>query len=115
MFGRRELWRREDDPDVGIEAVNRVFQLWQINDRWSVREERGFTWWAGDFRQRVYVDNGREDHDHRVYKLSAVTDVLSGVDPNDPNTNTQITAFNTLSASHALVLDESTGRVALTS
>jgi hypothetical protein len=114
MFGRRERWRCEDDPDIGIDAINRVYRLWQVDERWSVREERAFSWWAGDFRQRVYVDNGRKDHEAHVYKLSAVTEVLKEVDPGAPDTATQIAALNTFSASHALVLDESARRATLT-
>jgi hypothetical protein len=62
-------------PDVGSAAVDQIYRLWQVDDAWSVREHRGFTWWAGDFRQRVFVDAGR-DVEHPPTCLDAIEGVF---------------------------------------
>ncbi len=51
--------------DLGLEAVEQVYRDMQIDDEWSVREERGFTWWGAWLRQRVWAGEadavGRRD------------------------------------------------------
>jgi hypothetical protein len=48
--------------DVGLEAIHFLYSLLRIDDEWSVREPRGFTWWAGDYAQRVWAEPCVEDH-----------------------------------------------------
>jgi hypothetical protein len=55
--------------DVGIAAVEHMYKLWQIDEEWSVRDSRSFTWWGGDFRQRIHVDSGHEENGLFVYQL----------------------------------------------
>lgn len=45
-----------------------------------MREARAFTWWPGDYRQYIQVDEGREDHGSIVYQLSATTELIQRVD-----------------------------------
>lgn len=112
-FIRSSSPKRSGPYDIGIGAINQVHDLWRIDDRWSVRDRRGFTWWAGHHRQHVYVDEGREDYGMVVYRLSAVTELLSGIDPDRPSTRHWIASMNAGSASHALVLEDHTRSVSL--
>src|SRR6516162_8071124 len=108
MESKREL-------DLGAAAVDRIYRLWQVDDAWSVREHRGFSWWAGDFRQRVFVDAGRDDDGIFIYKLSAVTDLLRLVDPQEPALAERLAALNRFSSSYALTLNVAERQVRLCS
>jgi hypothetical protein len=101
--------------DVGIEAINKIYKLWQVDEAWSIREPRGFTWWGGNYRQRVSVDAERDDDGIRIYKLSAVTDFLHLVDPHAPALAERLAVLNRFSSSYALRLDMAERRVRLCS
>jgi hypothetical protein len=101
--------------DVGIAAVERIFELWQVDETWSVREPRCFTWWAGDFRQRVYVDAGRLDRGHTIFRLSAVTDLLREVDTLKSGIAEGLAALNMFASSYAITLDQEQRSVSLCS
>lgn len=90
--------------DIGITAIDEVYKLWQVDEKWSTRQSRGFTWWAGDFRQCVYVDEGRIEGNVLIYRLSAVTDFARSVDSDSPNTATMIAILNRFSSVYALTL-----------
>jgi hypothetical protein len=105
-----------DQPtDVGIAAIDQLYKIWQIDEEWSLRDSRSFTWWAGDFRQRVQVDSGREENGIIAYQLSAETDFLAGVDSRPPAIAERLALFNRFASSYAIVLDAPTGRVSLRS
>jgi hypothetical protein len=101
--------------DVGIAAIDEIFKLWQVDEVWSLREGRGFTWWGGDFRQRVWVDDGREDNGIFVYQLSAVTDFVRGVDAQAPAVAELLADLNRFASSYAITLDAVARRVGLCS
>ena len=63
--------------DVGLEAIEFLYALLQIDDEWSVREERGFTWWAGDFAQRVWAEPCVVDHGIVVSRVAAETRLVT--------------------------------------
>jgi hypothetical protein len=101
--------------DVGIVAIDKIFRLWQVDEAWSLRESRGFTWWGGDFRQRVWVDDGRDDDGIFIYQLSAATDFIRGVDPQAPAVAEHLAALNKFASSYAITLDTVARRVRLCS
>ena len=41
--------------EVGLRALNNIYQRMQIDTEWSVRGERSFSWWAKDFVQHISV------------------------------------------------------------
>jgi hypothetical protein len=59
--------------DVGLKAIQFLYSLLQIDDEWSVREPRGFTWWAGDYAQRVWAEPCVEDQGIWLSRLVAET------------------------------------------
>ena len=97
---------RGEPIDPGLAAIREICRLWQVDERWSIREQRGFTWWAGDFRQRVSVDQGREDHGAFVYKLSAVTDLLTGIKPSEAGPIAQALLNRLGHRCYSLMIDE---------
>jgi hypothetical protein len=59
--------------DVALEAIQFLYSLLRIDDEWSVREPRGFTWWAGDYVQRVWAEPCVEDQGIWLSRLVAET------------------------------------------
>ena len=102
-------------PDVGVGAIDKIFKLWQVDEAWSLRERRGFTWWGGDFRQRVWVDDGRDDNGIFIYQLSAVTDFVCGVEPQAPAVAGLLADLNRFASSYAMMLDTVARRISLCS
>lgn len=110
---RRSSPRRGQPTDPGLAAIQDIYRLWQVDDRWSVRQGRGFTWWAGDFRQHVFVDKGRQDHGAVVYRLSAITELLNGTVP-DEATPISVAVLNNFGhRCYAVLLDEHTRAASL--
>jgi hypothetical protein len=101
--------------DVGTAAVDQIYKLWRVDEAWSLRDSRSFTWWGGDFRQRVQVDSGQEENGLLVYQLSAETDFICRVDSRAPDIAERLGLFNRFASSYAIVLDPPTGRVGLRS
>lgn len=88
--------------DPGLIAVQRLFDGLKVDDEWSVRGERGFTWWGHRLAQHVtaspLVDpgDGSSGSVVRVW-TDVVTDVPEGIDPNpvltEMNRHTTLSAF----------------------
>jgi hypothetical protein len=64
--------------DIGLSAVDGLFQSMQI-DEWSVREERGYTWWGKDLAQRVTATEPEEDDGCVLSTVTVQTEVLADV------------------------------------
>lgn len=71
--------------DVGLRIVQDLYQTMQVDAEWSVRTERGFTWWAKDHAQRVWADPPEESDGIRVSRLHARTDLVTGFEPRPEN------------------------------
>lgn len=65
--------------DVGPEVLEFLFGVMKIDDAWSVREPRGFSWWGHRLAQRVWAEPVRLSYDHHVVRLHAATAVLRDV------------------------------------
>jgi len=68
-----------DTSDIGLAAVRRVYQQYGVDAQWSVEEERGFSWWAHHYRQRIWAEPGFEDAGITIYRLCARTDFLRDI------------------------------------
>lgn len=62
--------------DAGLRVVRHVFETLQIDQRWSLREARGFTWWGYEQAQRVWADPPFERHGTVVVRVHAETELL---------------------------------------
>jgi hypothetical protein len=69
--------------DVGLEAIQFLYSLLRIDDEWSVREPRGFTWWAGDYAQRVWAEPCVEDQGIWLSRLVAETLLVANARTDD--------------------------------
>lgn len=64
--------------DHGQRVVQEVYDRLQIDGKWSVRGERGFTWWAGDLRQSVWAETPFQDLEMEIVRVHARTDLIKG-------------------------------------
>jgi len=64
-----------------MDAVDALYRGAQINDRWAVRSDRGYTWWAGDLAQHVSLGEVRSTPSGAECTLTVWTDVVTDVDP----------------------------------
>lgn len=62
--------------DYGQRVVQEVFERLQIDEEWSLRTERGFTWWSGPLRQQVWAEEPFQDLGMTVVRVHARTDLL---------------------------------------
>ena len=49
------------------------------DEKWSIRNERSFTWWAKDFPQTISVSEPLESRGFLVCRLTARTPILDSV------------------------------------
>ncbi len=59
--------------DLGLSAVEGVFREMQIDQEWSVRESRGFTWWGSWLRQRVWAGEAVRSRGETLWHVRART------------------------------------------
>ena len=62
--------------DQGLEFVKQVYWALGVEDEWSVPGERGFSWWANEFRQDVLVQPALESDGFSANRLVVRTQVL---------------------------------------
>lgn len=62
--------------DIGPQVVDGIFKELSIDEKWSVREPWGFTWWSGPLRQRVWAEEPFEDKGLNIVRLHARTDLI---------------------------------------
>ena len=96
--------------DRGLAAVRYIYDALRIDPRWSVGEDRGFTWWAGSLAQHVWSEPGRDDRGVLVYRLHAQTDLCRGVDAG--LTTKMLNVANMSATTSALVIEPEHSRLA---
>lgn len=70
-------WREKED--LGTQLVAHVHESLRLsNDYLLDNVQRGFSWWAGDFNQRVWSDLGNFHNASTLYRLHAEIDFLKG-------------------------------------
>lgn len=66
--------------DIGLELLDHLYDQLMIDEQWSVRRERGFTWWGYRLAQHVEVSPPIRSHDLDVHIVRIWTDVAREVD-----------------------------------
>jgi hypothetical protein len=100
--------------DPGARVVDDLFARLYVDEQWSVREDRGFTWWAHRLAQRVWAEPASEDRGETVSRVFIETDLAEGA-PDDPKVEQLVSIANAMTALYAMRVDRSSGRVVLTS
>lgn len=62
--------------DIGIEVIDYMYRRMKVDDEWSNRHERGFTWWPGLLAQHVWADPPVDDDGFIVSRIHIRTDCL---------------------------------------
>ena len=65
--------------DPGLAVVAHLFDQMQIDPQWSVRGERGFTWWGHRLAQRVWASTGEQRLGNAVWQVHIETDLVKEV------------------------------------
>ncbi len=65
--------------DAGLDLLEAVFRGMQVDDTWSVREPRRFTWWGHGLAQRVWAEPPRRSEGFEVCRVHAETDLVRNV------------------------------------
>ncbi len=65
-----------EPADLGPELVDRLFRHLMVDEAWSTREERGFTWWPHRAAQRVWAGRSFEDNGVSGCRLHVESDAL---------------------------------------
>lgn len=90
--------------DFGIELVNYVFEQMKIDREWSVRTDRGFTWWGKDLAQSVWAESPVDDNGALVSRVHARTDLVKNAG-GDADALLEIGAANDQACMSAAVID----------
>src|SRR4051812_19834983 len=96
--------------DVGIQVLESIYEQLMIDDQWSVRRERGFTWWSYRLAQHVEVGEPVESQGLTVCTVRIWTDLVNEVDPSiDPTA--LLGAINAQTTLNALVWNGETATI----
>jgi len=90
--------------DLGLASVERVFREMAIDEEWSVREARGFTWWGAWVRERVWADKAVRADGETLSHVRARTPAYRD-QPDEPATYAQVGAMNDWPGLSACVYD----------
>jgi len=98
--------------DQGIQLVQKIYKDMNIDEEWSIADEKGFTWWGHQYAQRVWVDQPIDSDEFLVTKVNAETDLFRfSVRSNETET---ILGIEMMKASlSGLVIDQEAGRIKL--
>src|SRR5262245_48487736 len=77
-------WARRTS-DLGLAMVDAIGHSMTLDADWSLRTERGFTWWGKDLAQHVWAEPGVDDDGFNIFRLHARTDLLRSFKPSDEN------------------------------
>lgn len=104
-------WEPRQD-DVGVRVVDQVGHSLTLDREWSVRDERGFTWWGKDLAQRVWSEPGLDDDGFEIFRLHARTDLLRGFDATRENLS-RLNAMAGFATTSGYLVDVAAGTVQL--
>ncbi|MGC8667216.1 MAG: hypothetical protein ACP5VE_03740 [Chthonomonadales bacterium] len=65
--------------DVGMDTIEYLYNSLKIDDEWSVREERGFTWWGYLLAQRIWAEPCIDDDGIVISRIQIRTDFARDV------------------------------------
>lgn len=67
--------------DVGLQAIQKLFEILQIDEQWSVRRPRGFTWWSYRLAQHIDASDPWQDDEFQISRITIRTDLVNAADP----------------------------------
>jgi hypothetical protein len=91
--------------DPGLAVVAHLFDQMQIDPEWSVRRERGFTWWGDQLAQRVWASSSEQRCGIAVWQVHIETDLVKEVGLS-PDPFPVLAELNRLASLSACLLDD---------
>jgi hypothetical protein len=91
--------------EPGLAVVRYLYDNSRVDARWSVLQERGYTWWADGLAQRVWSEPAFDDDGIEIGRLFVETDLVRDV-PATEAASRAVDELNGLSAGSILVFDE---------
>jgi hypothetical protein len=76
----------------------------EVDEEWSLRQERGFCWWGHEYAQRIWAEPGYDDDGIVIYRVHAEADVLRDIEITD-RVLQGLAALNTQTILSALVAE----------
>jgi len=92
------------EDDLGLKAIGDLYRKLSIDDKWTVKKERGFDWWAGGLVQSISVDKAYDDDGIILYKLQARTALLKDFEETKNNLEL-LSIYGTYSSIASMVRD----------
>jgi hypothetical protein len=91
--------------DLGFNFVREVHKLAAVPYEATSWDLRGFSWWVGEFRQRVWAEPGVDEGGSMVFKICTATDFVNDIDANSAAFVDQVAAAAQSASTSALVFD----------
>jgi hypothetical protein len=85
-------------------VVELVHRNMQVDEEWSLRQERGFCWWGHEYAQRIWAEPGYDDDGIVIYRVHAEADVVRDIEIT-PSVLEGLAALNTMTILSALVAE----------
>lgn len=96
--------------DIGLWTVERSYREMSIDEEWSVRESRGFTWWGAWIRQRVWATEAVRSRGRTLWQVRARTAAYREL-PDEPATYAFVNGLNALHGLSAYAYDPDDGTI----
>ena len=71
--------------DVGPEIIEHVFKQMKIDEKWSIKFNRGFSWWAKNLKQTIWAELVFEDEGMLISRLYSRCEILTGFEASTEN------------------------------
>jgi len=91
--------------DLGLNFVRELHKLAAVPYLATAWELRGFTWWVGDFRQRIWAEPAVDEYDGQAFKVCAVTDFINDLEPGDERLMDRVEKLARAASTSSLVFD----------
>lgn len=100
------------DGDLGTQVADDLHRLLMIDEEWTLREERGFTWWAHRHPQRIWAEPVLTDLGERTTRIHIETPLVRKA--GDARRLLQFSALaNTMTTLGAVTADPAEQRVVM--
>jgi hypothetical protein len=93
-------------PDDGPAILDELFEALYVDDEWSVRDDRAFTWWPYRVPQRIEVSEPRLSFGDPTIKVTATCELVTGVTAPTETRELAVAAMNQHASMGAYVWDE---------
>lgn len=102
-----------NNEDLGLAGVRRITEFLSIDEEWSMPMHRGVAWWAKDFQQRIWAEEGIEDGGVALWRIHVATDFLTGFDLDRKETRAWLSAMLPFATQYAWVHESEKGLLRL--